>query len=149
MRIIQSWLTKRTAYTLLLCVFMLTPGIGAFEDDLTITLAKTLCQMGQYETRETMIAIGSTVMNRVDDPRFPDTIREVLNQPGAFHRGGRYDERSLAAAKEVLAGKRTVPPEMVYLHKQETIGGERFPDGTLRSGGYLFSDHPIQVNQVQ
>ena len=33
---------------------------------------------------EMMIAVGSVVLNRVEDDRFPDTIEEVVFQPGQY-----------------------------------------------------------------
>ena len=42
-----------------------------------------------------MIAVGSVVLNRVEDERFPDTIEEVVFQPGQYSptwNGSFYDE---------------------------------------------------------
>lgn len=133
------WFGKRTVYTALLCVFMLMPGMGVFEEDVSILLAKSLYQMGRYEVYDTLIALGSVAMNRVEDSRFPDTIKEVLNEPGVFSRGGRYDERTLSAARAVLMGKRTLPDGMVYFMELEEELNEVLGESRLRSGRYVFS----------
>lgn len=47
--------------------------------------------------------VAAVVMNRVDDPRFPGTVAEVICQPGQFAvmRNGMYD--------------RAIPSELTYL----------------------------------
>ena len=35
-------------------------------------------------SEDMMIAVGSVVLNRVEDERFPDTIEEVVFQPGQY-----------------------------------------------------------------
>ena len=142
MRFIRKWFSKRNVYAMLVCLFALTPGMSAFEEDLSVMLAKTLYQMGMHETRDTMIALGSAAMNRVEDDRFPDTLREVLNQPGAFSRGGRYDERSLGVAREVLMGKRSLSKDAVYFFRQPVQIGEALPEDCRRFGQYVFSPSP-------
>lgn len=37
-----------------------------------------------YCSRESMIAVAHVVLNRVENPMFPDTIAEVLHQAGQF-----------------------------------------------------------------
>lgn len=46
-------------------------------------------------SEDMMIAVGSVVLNRVEDERFPDTIEEVVFQPGQYSptwNGSFYDE---------------------------------------------------------
>lgn len=46
-------------------------------------------------SEDMMIAVGSVVLNRVEDERFPDTIEEVVFQPGQYSptwNGTYYDE---------------------------------------------------------
>ena len=52
-----------------------------------------------------MINVGMTICNRVDDPRFPDTISGVVKQPGQIHGYSPYNvpsDKCLEAASEVL-----------------------------------------------
>lgn len=52
-----------------------------------------------------MINVGMTICNRVDDPRFPDTISGVIKQPGQIYGYSPYNvpsDRCLEAAAEVL-----------------------------------------------
>lgn len=76
-------------------------------------LARLIFSEGGGESYETKLKIGSVVMNRVEDPKFPDTIREVIYQKGQFSVtvvkidgvimiDRPADEESYRAAKEVL-----------------------------------------------
>ena len=37
-----------------------------------------------YCSRDSMIAVAHVVLNRVESPLFPDTVEQVLHQPGQF-----------------------------------------------------------------
>lgn len=47
-------------------------------------LAKCIYAEARGEPYEGQVAIGAVVLNRVKDPRFPNTISGVIYQPGAF-----------------------------------------------------------------
>lgn len=59
-----------------------------------------------YETEyDDMLRVGMTICNRVDDSRFPNTVAEVVKQPGQIHGYSPYTTPSeiyLKAAAEVL-----------------------------------------------
>lgn len=76
-------------------------------------LARLIFSEGGGESYETKLKIGSVVMNRVEDPKFPNTIREVIYQKSQFSVtvvkidgvvmiDRPADEESYRAAKEVL-----------------------------------------------
>ena len=82
------------------------------EEELDL-LARLISSEGGAESYETKLKIGSVVMNRVCDPEFPDTIREVIYQKrqfsvttyrinGVVMIDRPADEESIRAAKEVL-----------------------------------------------
>ena len=56
------------------------------------------------------VAVGAVVLNRVEHPSFPNTIAEVIYQPGAFSclLDGQWDEpvadSAWSAARDALAG---------------------------------------------
>ena len=104
---------KRVLCAVLLVFLMVLPGLGLTEGDDTIQLARTIYTLGRDESYETKLMIGTVVMNRVESPWFPDTVREVLNQPHQFAHGSVFDEESLAAAREVMMGRRTLPASVV------------------------------------
>lgn len=68
-------------------------------------------------TDEHQRAVASVVMNRVDDPRFPDTIHEVVYSPGQYPNtcdNTYYDTRALANAEYVLQNGPTVDETAVF-----------------------------------
>lgn len=72
--------------------------------------------------------VGAVVMNRVADPRFPNTIKEVIWEKGQYaciDNGTYYlepSERAIKNAKKVLCGEVVTPPDMVY--QAEFVQGE-------------------------
>ncbi len=47
-------------------------------------LARLVRAEAEGEPYEGQVAVAAVVLNRVDDPRFPDTVTEVIHQPLAF-----------------------------------------------------------------
>ena len=56
-----------------------------FTEDDVAAVAKMLWGEARGCTRDNQIKCAWVVVNRVDDERFPDTIRGVLEQPSQFH----------------------------------------------------------------
>lgn len=104
---------KRILCAVLLVMLLVIPGLGLTEGDDTIQLARTLYTLGRDESYDTLLLIGTVVMNRVDNPWYPDTVSEVLGEPHQFPRGMKYDERALQAARDVMMGKRTAPKSVI------------------------------------
>lgn len=82
------------------------------EEELDL-LSRLIYSEGGTESYDTKLKIGSVVMNRVSDPLFPDTIREVIYQKNQFSVTTTKingvimidrpaDEESKKAAKEIL-----------------------------------------------
>ena len=90
------------------------------EDSYEVKLLAALiqCEAGG-ECYEGQLAVGAVVMNRVADPRFPETIAEVIYQSGQFTpvKHGKVDrvlesgniyESCLEAAREAVSGASNV-----------------------------------------
>lgn len=66
--------------------------------------------------------VGNVILNRVDDPDFPDTILEVLQAPGQYPWGDAYysreyiyDTEFFKIAEDLLSGgTRPLPSSVVY-----------------------------------
>jgi len=97
---------------MLACI--LVPGTSFTEDRDTVLLARSIYALARSESYETKLAIGSVVMNRIENPWFGDTLGEVLSQQHQFPAGSRYDAESLSAAHDVLAGKRVLDDSALY-----------------------------------
>ena len=68
---------------------------------------------------EHSVAVGAVVLNRVASPHFPDTVREVVAQPGqylvSYTRGfDKTSELAYLAAKAALDGDHDVPSDAYW-----------------------------------
>lgn len=131
----RKWLVLAVAI-LLVCIMI--PSVSYTEDRDTVLLARTIYALGRDESYETKLALGTVVMNRVENAWFADTLGEVLEEQQQFPAGSRYDEESLKAAHAVLAGTRAL--EAAALYYQPLDATERWnSDALLKTvGGYAF-----------
>lgn len=73
-------------------------------------LARLISAEARGEPYSGQVAVGAVVLNRVEHPSFPNTIAEVIYQPGAFSclMDGQWDEpvadSAYQAARDALAG---------------------------------------------
>ncbi len=58
-------------------------GSQEYEADRQL-LAKIIFAEARGESFEGQVAVGAVILNRVEDSRFPDTIKEVVFEPGQF-----------------------------------------------------------------
>ncbi len=91
-----------------------TSGVGETEtsdynDDIYL-LASIIHGEARGEPYEGQVAVGAVVLNRVASPNFPNSIEEVIYQPGAFDavKDKQFyltpNETALQAAKDALNG---------------------------------------------
>jgi len=91
-----------------------TPSVNASVSDVALMAGILQCEAGN--SYDGMIAVVTVIMYRIASSRFPDTLKEVVYQPGQFGPAmtGKLDRvlaqgpnsSSYKAAKEVLGGKR-------------------------------------------
>lgn len=96
--------------------------LDVYDDAELDLLAKIISAEAGYEDEKGQIAVGNVILNRVESSKFPDTIRDVIYQPGQFGpvTTGKMDkvkpsETSIEAAKQVLSGKNVVG-DALYFH---------------------------------
>jgi N-acetylmuramoyl-L-alanine amidase len=84
---------------------------GDFDAESVELMARMIVAEAEGEPYLGMVAVGAVIMNRVESPRFPDTIRAVLFQRGQFEpiANGRFwrvqvREIHRRAARAALAG---------------------------------------------
>ena len=131
---------KRILSAGLLLILLILPGLGLTEGDNTITLARTLYTLGRDEDYQTLLMLGTVVMNRVESPWFPNTVAEVLGEPHQFPHGMMYDERTLQAAREIMMGRRAADEDVVYYTHIDSAAYFREENARqyAESGSYLF-----------
>ena len=59
------------------------PAYSYTEEELDI-LSRLIYAEGGSESYDTQLKIGSVVLNRLDDPNFPNSIKEVIYEPNQF-----------------------------------------------------------------
>ncbi len=92
-------------------------------------LARIIQVEAGYESYESQKAVGSVIMNRVNDDRFPDSIKGVIYQKGQFppaHNGlldkSKPNKSSLLAAEEVWNGEINVVGALFFYNPKVTTG---------------------------
>ncbi|MDB5667555.1 MAG: cell wall hydrolase SleB [Alphaproteobacteria bacterium] len=108
-----------------------TPRAPEAEEEETVSvsarelecLTKVILYEAGAESRSGQVAVAQVVLNRVESPRFPDTICGVVYQRGQFSairsfnppRNARWN-RAMALARDVLDGHEAVVGEALYFH---------------------------------
>jgi N-acetylmuramoyl-L-alanine amidase len=109
-------------------------------------LARLVRAEAQTEPLEGKIAVACVVLNRVESPQFPDTIKEVIYAPGQFQpvKNGQInkpaDQESIQAVKAALSDKRQFATGALFFYNP-TIASSRWLDSratTLVIGQHIF-----------
>ncbi len=98
------------------------------------------------------MAVGEVVLNRVDSPEFPDSIEEVVYQPGQYYgRDSSFfnaltpSEESAKAAAKLLSGQRVLNEPSVVFQANFVLGSGvhlELEDSQLGSTYLCYSSHP-------
>ena len=112
---------KLIAVTAVLALTMsiVTPAAEYSENDLYL-LSHLIA--GEANDCSTLMKqyVGSVALNRVEDSRFPDTLEEVINQPGQYSCtwDGNFErtptDRNWAVARYLLENGSQIPVNVVY-----------------------------------
>ena len=82
-------------------------------------LSRVIQAESGYCSEEMMQYVGSVVLNRVKDKRFPDSIEEVVLQPGQYSTASYLEtqeptEEVLKVAKDLLENGSVLPGDVIY-----------------------------------
>ena len=98
----------------------LLPGDSYYNGDTLYWLSRIINAESGNQVLEGRIAVGNVVMNRVNHPKFPNTLYDVLFQKNQFSpaaSGSIYREpnwESMVAAMLVLDGAQVVPEALFF-----------------------------------
>lgn len=105
--------------------------------DLNMLAAIIYCEAGN-QPYEGKLAVGSVVINRINNPRWPNTLTEVLYQPNQFTpvKSGRFalalangvNQSCTQAALEVLSGKINTNALFFHVYQPGETGGTVIAD---------------------
>ena len=90
-----------------------------YSDDDVWYLNRVIQAESGYCERAMMEGVGSVVLNRRDDDRFPDTIKEVIEQPGQYSTlswlsSQTPTEEVMEVTIDLLENGSKFPPEVVW-----------------------------------
>jgi N-acetylmuramoyl-L-alanine amidase len=113
------------------------------EIDLLARLVRAEASTEPYEGK---VAVACVVLNRIESPKFPDSIKEVIYQKGQFQpvRNGQInkpaDEDSIKAVHEALNEKRALAQDSLFFYNP-AIATSRWLDTratTITIGDHVF-----------
>lgn len=87
-----------------------TAGVSSTNNQNLTLLARLINGEARGEPYQGQVAVGAVIMNRVKDPRFPNTVAAVIYQPGAFTAivdgqiNANLEQSSINAARDALNG---------------------------------------------
>lgn len=106
----------------------------------------------EWLSAEWKMAVGEVVLNRMASPEFPDTMREVIEQPGQYYGSGsaffaslRPSEACVLAAKRLLEGERILCDPSVVFQANFVLGSGvhiALHDPKLGYTYLCYSSHP-------
>ena len=95
------------------------PEINKTELDLLSRLIQAEAG-ADWCTDELQRAVGSVVLNRIDDDRYPNTMKEVIYQPGQYStaKNGKIDRKATDRARKnaefLLRNGSTLPEDVIF-----------------------------------
>lgn len=122
----------------------LTCGAWFYNNDTLYWLSRIINAEGGNQPLEGQLAVGNVIMNRLADPRFPDTIYDVLFQKNQFtpaSTGSIMNEpnaSSTIAAKLVMDGAQVVPTALFFNRAGQSCYASRTRDYVTTIGAHAF-----------
>lgn len=120
--------------TLILFIFMMmlatNSDIKGAQKEVNVEQKEWLAHLIYNEAgsqgRQTMLYVGSVVLNRVRSDRFPNTICGVIHQKGQYstaHDARTPSEESYEIAEELLLNGSVLPSKVLFQHWKRPVKG--------------------------
>jgi hypothetical protein len=99
-------------------ILMAQPVMADYDTDLWF-LSRVIQQEAGYCSEEMMRYVGSVVLNRRNDPRFPDTIEGVITQQGQYSTASQLDsqeptQEAINVAVDLLENGSVLPGDVIF-----------------------------------
>lgn len=110
-------------------------GLTASQEDTNKIAAMIYCEAGN-QSYEGQVAVGAIIVNRVNSPKFPNTVEEVLRAPKQFSpvKSGKYDRvystgswssSCYQAALDAIAGEKGLVADCFYFKNPKIAGAHK------------------------
>lgn len=95
-----------------------SPAYADYDNDLWY-LSRVIQSESGYCSQQMQEYVGSVVLNRVNDDRFPDTIPEVIEEPGqystaSFLASQEPTQEAINVAVDLLENGSKLPADVIY-----------------------------------
>ena len=109
---------KRLILAITAAVLISGPAYAGYDTDLWY-LSRVIQTESGFCTQEMQEAVGSVVLNRVNDDRFPDSIPEVIEQPGQYSTASYLasvepTQEAINVAVDLLENGSKLPADIIY-----------------------------------
>ena len=99
-------------------ILLSMPAMAGYDEDLWY-LSRVIQTESGYCSQEMQEYVGSVVLNRVADDRFPDTIPEVIEEPGQYSTASYLasvepTQSAINVAVDLLENGSKLPGDVVY-----------------------------------
>lgn len=99
-------------------ILMEQPVMADYDTDLWF-LSRVIQQEAGYCSEEMMKYVGSVVLNRRNDPRFPDTIEGVITQQGQYSTASQLEsqeptQEAINVAMDLLENGSVLPGDVIF-----------------------------------
>ena len=122
----------------------LTRGAWFYNNDTLYWLSRIINAECGNQPLEGQLAVGNVIMNRLMDPRFPDSIYDVLFQKNQFTPAStgsimnEPNEASVIAAKLVMDGAQVVPTALFFNRAGQVCYASRTREYVTTIGAHAF-----------
>lgn len=110
-------------------------GIAASQEDTNKIAAMIYCEAGN-QSYEGQVAVGAVIVNRINSPKFPNTVEEVLRAPKQFSpvKSGKFDRvystgswssSAYEAALDAIAGEKGQVADCLYFKNPKIAGAHK------------------------
>ena len=109
---------KRLILAITATVLISSPVHADYDTDLWY-LSRVIQTESGFCTQEMQEAVGSVVLNRVADDRFPDSIESVITQPGQYSTASYLasvepTQEAINVAVDLLENGSKLPADIIY-----------------------------------
>ena len=114
--------------------------VSAQEGDAEL-LARLIYTEARGECRGGQLMVAQTVLDRLEDGRWGDSVYDVIRSPGQFAGPGRLTPELLEVAQSALDGERYSRSRRILFFRVSRCSGDWYAPFVGRIGGHAYYGH--------